>query len=279
MQQQQMNLASVSTSAPLTTQASSVPTEILQETLNASVAQNLVQYVPGHTTKVLQTQPLTGTTPPSTQFQPVTMSQSVPPQPTIAGQQLPSTSASPSVHFQVHPPTMSTNLSPTFGFDSQPLLQQGGTGASSAFNNPYIPPPVPNHCINKIKNLEYVDFGSILTAILPNSSNMASITEGEDIEEFCLSQIQQPGAAATFRKKSARNPINNFPTWVMAWNVFYETTLHFHPEKHYELFSYFKHISEFSVNHKFNFLAAYDKAHRTHIAAQKNLPPSVQTSS
>ena len=184
------------------------------------------------------------------------------------------------VHFQVHPPTSaSSSLSPTYGFDSQQLLQHTRAGTTFNTNNPYLPPPVPINCMNKIKNLEYVDFGSLLTSILPNSANIASITEGEDIEEFCLSQIQQPGAAATFRKKSAKNPISNFSTWVMAWNVFYETTLHFYPEKHHDLFSYFKHITEYAVCHKFKFLAAYDKAHRIHIAAQKNLPPTVQTSS
>ena len=188
--------------------------------------------------------------------------------------------SNPAVHFQVHPQTSpSSSLNPTYGFDSQQLLKHGRPGTSFNTNNPYLPPPVPSNCLTKIKNLEYVDFGSLLTSILPNAANMASITEGEDIEEFCLSQVQQPGAAATFRKKTARNAINNFATWVMAWNVFYETTLHFYPNKHHELFSYFKHICEYAVNHKFKFLAAYDKAHRIHIAAQKNLPPAVQASS
>ena len=184
----------------------------------------------------------------------------------------------PPVHFTINPVTSSAaNLNPTFGFDSQQLLSNQGT--SFNMKNPYLPPPIPAQCLTKIKNMDYVDFGSLLASILPNSLNMAMILEGEDDEEFCLSQIQTPGAAATFRKKSRRNAIANFPTWVMAWNVFYEATLHFHPDKHHELFSYFKHISEYAVSHKFKFLAAYDKAHRIHIAAQKDLPPIVQTSS
>ena len=184
----------------------------------------------------------------------------------------------PAVHLNIQPVNSNTsNLNPTYGFNNQQLISS--TGTSFHANNPYLPPPVPAQCLTKIKNMEYVEFGSLLTNILPNSLSMAMITEGEDEEEFCLSQIQTPGAAATFKKKSRRNAISNFQTWVLAWNVFYETTLHFFPDKHHELFTYFKHISEYSVSHKFNFLAAYDKAHRVHIAAQKNLPASVQTSS
>ena len=182
------------------------------------------------------------------------------------------------IHFQIQPATTTAvNLNPTYGFDSQQLLPSTGTSFNP--NNPYLPPPVPTQCLTKIKNMEYVDFGTLLTSILPNSLNMASIIEGADDEEFCLSQIPTLGAAATFRKKSRRNAITNFPTWVMAWNVFYETTLHFFPGKHHELFSYFKHICEYAIRHKFNFLVAYDKAHRIHIAAQRNLPLAVQTSS
>ena len=192
-------------------------------------------------------------------------------------QQLPAADEN-QVQFLVHPTTTSTaNLNPAYGFDSQQLLNN--TGTSFNINNPYLPPPISKECLTKIKNLDYVDFGALLTSILPNSLNMAMITEGEDDEEFCLSQISAPGAAATFRKKTRRNAIPNFPTWVMAWNVFYETTLHFFPEKHHQLFAYFKHISEYAVCHKFKFLAAYDKAHRIHIAAQRNLPSAAQTSS
>ena len=182
------------------------------------------------------------------------------------------------IHFQINAPLGTTsNLNPTYGFDSQQLLQNAGT--SPNINNPYLPPPVPSQCLTKIKNSEYVEFGSLLASILPNSLNMAAITEGADDEEYCLSTTSTPGAAATFRKKARRNAITNFPTWVMAWNVFYETTLHYYPSKHHELFTYFKHISEYAVSHKFNFVAAYDKAHRIHIAAQRNLPPAAQTSS
>ena len=132
--------------------------------------------------------------------------------------------------------------------------------------------------MKQIKNGEYIDFGALLFPIIPTAASMASIAEGEDSEEYCLSQRQEPGSSARFIKKSARSPITNYATWVLAWNMFYEATLYHFPLMHYELFSYFKHIAEFAPNRKFEYLAAYDKTHRMHIAAQRDLPEIKRTS-
>ena len=77
--------------------------------------------------------------------------------------------------------------------------------------------------------MEFIDFGTLLFPVIPTAASMASITGGEDFEEYCLSQRQEQGAPARFTKKAARSPIMNYATWVFAWNVFYEATLHHHP--------------------------------------------------
>ena len=183
------------------------------------------------------------------------------------------------IHFTIDP-VVSANPAPVHGFDShQHLLPIAATGRENNAphpNNPYLPPPLSTQVLNKIKNKEFVEFGAILFPIIPSASNMASVIEGEDAEEYCLSQSREPGSAATFIKKSSRSPIPNYATWVIAWNAFYEATLHYHPEMAYHLFSYFKHIAEYAQKYVFKYLAAYDRTHRIHIAAQRHLPSSVQ---
>ena len=173
------------------------------------------------------------------------------------------------------------SLNPTYGFDSQQQLRSS-TGTSLPTvggNNPYLPPPMSNAVATKIKGLLYVDFHELITPLLPTAINMAGITDGSDEGHYHLTQSQVPGGPVSFKKRATGSPISNYATWVMAWNVFYEATLHSHPNLHFELFSYFKHIAEYAVKHKFNYLLAYDKAHRMHIAAQKHLPPARQTAS
>ena len=104
--------------------------------------------------------------------------------------------------------------------------------------------------------MEFVDFGTLLFPVIPTAASMASITGGEDFEEYCLSQRQEPGSSARFTKKAARSPIMNYATWVLAWTTFYKATLHHHPNMHHQLFSYFKHIAEFAPKYKFEYLAA-----------------------
>ena len=184
------------------------------------------------------------------------------------------------VHFNVD--SMDTGNGAILGFDSHQHLQQApSAGRINAVhpNNPYLPPPLTPQVLTKIRNKEYVDFGAILFPIVPSLSSMASVIEGDEAEEYCLSQGREPGSSASFVKRSARTPIPNYATWVLAWNAFYEATFHYYPEMAYELFTYFKHIAEYAHKYVFKYLAAYDKTHRMHIAAQRHLPASVQRSS
>ena len=157
----------------------------------------------------------------------------------------------PGVHFQIDPAVNTGALSLAHGFNNHQLLNaQSYPGTSHVpppSNNPYLPPVISSTLMKQIKNGEYIDFGALLFPIIPTAASMASIAEGEDSEEYCLSQRQEPGSSARFIKKSARSPITNYATWVLAWNMFYEATLHHFPLMHYELFSYFKHIAEYAV--------------------------------
>ena len=186
------------------------------------------------------------------------------------------------VHFNIDS-VVPGHPAPVHGFNShQHLLPSTTAGrANHPFhpNNPYLPPPVTPQILTKIRNKEYVDFGAVLFPIIPSPSSMASVIEGEEAEEYCLSQSREAGSAASFIKKSSRTAIPNYATWVLAWNVFYEATLHYYPDMAYELFCYFKHIAEYAQKYTFKYLAAYDRTHRVHIAAQRHLPVSVQTSS
>ena len=178
---------------------------------------------------------------------------------------------------------LAPNLAPVLGFNAQHLLDNSNTttNAASLTNmamNPYIPPPITSALMAKIKKLDNVDFGEILACISPNMSNMGAYTGGEDGDEYSLSSVQTAGSQLTFKKRSARAPIPNISHWGHAWNAFYEATLHHHPTMHFQLFTYHKHI-QFSINRKFSFLMAYDPTQRMQIAAQRHLPPAVQSAS
>ena len=196
------------------------------------------------------------------------------------------------IHFQVGPDATttattgaSTNLAAVHGFNSHQHLTTGITANNPSpdvlATNPYVPPPITTSLTAKIKKLEYVDLGEVLASILPNAANIGAYTGtgGDDGEDYCLSQAQTPGTPLTFKKRSTRSPISNLASWCAAWNTFYEATLHYFPSMHHQLFCYFKHIIQYATNHKFTFLMAYDKTARLQIAAQRHLPPSLQTTS
>ena len=172
-------------------------------------------------------------------------------------------------------------LEPVHGFNSQQLLLNP-TGASTfpgAETNPYLPPPMSQTVANKIKNLQFVDFHELINPLLPSAANMSGIAEGADEGLYHLTQSQVPGAPVSFKKHGSRSPITSFSNWIVAWNTFYEATLHYHPHMHSELFAYLKHISNFATKHKFEYLLAYDKTHRMQIAAQRSLGASRQSAS
>ena len=128
------------------------------------------------------------------------------------------------------------------------------------FSNTYNPPAIKASIIKHIEKHEFVDFPELLPPIaLPPSHTI-------------LTSDSQPS-----NKKPETPPITNFQTWVMAWNNFYQTKLHFNPNIHSELFTYFKLITEFSVKFKFSVVIAYDKAHRLKLASQAHLPSEHHT--
>ena len=71
--------------------------------------------------------------------------------------------------------------------------------------------------------------------------------------------------------------IHDFKTWMSAWNTFYQASSHVNIRNHFKLFMYQKLITEFSRKFEFNYVLAYDRAHRLQIASQVNMHKNQQT--
>ena len=261
----------------------------LQQTENKVIQESLKQILQGTSPNIASPVPMTTQTTPTPLVISQNDNQSDDPSNNLTPYAPTNKNIDKPIHFQVAagaaiPGTVNTNLTAVPGFDSHQLLSasvQGNSPSPDITNNPYIPPPITAALTAKIKKQEYVDLGEILACILPNTANMGAYTGtgGDDGEDYCLSQTQTPGTPLTFKKRSTRSPITNLASWSVAWNTFYEATLHYFPSMHYQLFSYFKHIIQYATNHKFTYLMAYDQTARLQIAAQRHLLPALQSTS
>ena len=133
--------------------------------------------------------------------------------------------------------------------------------------NPYVPPPIKENILKKIKQNEFVEFIEILP---PNITNQMQGNLGFEIDP-------ENSGSLKIKTQQNNNRIPDFKTWVTAWNHFYQTNLHFDINLHYKLFSYFKIITDLAKKFKFANVMAYDRAHRLQLASQHRLPKQQQT--
>ena len=105
---------------------------------------------------------------------------------------------------------------------------------------------------------------------------MIDVSDGALNNHFGFS-VEQSSGNLCLRKQEQKSIITDFNSWTGAWNIFYQATLHYHPKSHYKLFSYFKLITDLANKYKFPAVLTYDRVHRLHLAAQKDLPFNSQS--
>ena len=155
------------------------------------------------------------------------------------------------------------------GFCDNTNTLNNSTGMINSFQNPYAPPALKASVLTKIKKAEYVDFDNILPPP-PNINNNSGELLGFHFDS---------DNNLLLKPNQIKAKIRDFLSWICAWNIFYQTTLHFFPQLHFELFSYLKIMCNFARKHKFTSFYAYDKSQRQTIAAQHNLPKHQKTTS
>ena len=156
-----------------------------------------------------------------------------------------------------------------FGFAlRENLSQQPNQGMfdSTTASNPYSPPGLKTATLNKIKKHEYVDFDDILPP--PPSTNCSNELLGFQLDD---------NNNRFLKPNQTKSKIRDYPSWVCAWNTYCQAYLHYHPDMHFNLFSYFKNIATIARKHKFESVYLYDKAFRHTLAAQHSLPPELCT--
>uniref|UniRef100_A0A7M5XI05 CCHC-type domain-containing protein n=1 Tax=Clytia hemisphaerica TaxID=252671 RepID=A0A7M5XI05_9CNID len=155
-----------------------------------------------------------------------------------------------------------------FGFDLQQSLSQQPTQGTFNYSNPYSPPGLKTTTLNKIKKHEYVDFDDILPP--PPSTNCSNELLGFQLDD---------NNNLYLKPNQTKSKIRDYPSWICAWNTYCQAYLHYHPDMHFKLFSYFKNIATIARKHKFESVYLYDKALRHTLAAQHSLPTDLRTAS
>ena len=159
---------------------------------------------------------------------------------------------------------------PAYGFNNQQIQGNNFNFINNQISNnenPYVPPPIKENILKKIKQNEFVEFHEILP---PNITNQIQGNLGFEIDP-------ENSGSLKIKTQQNNNRIPDFKTWVTAWNHFYQTNLHFDINLHYKLFSYFKIITDFAKKIKFANVMAYDRAHRLQLASQHRLSKQQQT--
>ena len=136
-------------------------------------------------------------------------------------------------------------------------------------NNPFRPPSLKQSILKKINKQLFVEIDDLLP--YNQTSNVGSrhesaiaIDSRTNLLTFDPNRIKK--SKVTYGKK-----------WMLAWTVFQQATLHYHPHLFYDLFMYGKHMISFMDRYAFHACLAYDRDFRLSIANQRSLNPTDRT--
>lgn len=139
----------------------------------------------------------------------------------------------------------------------------------SPSRSPYPLPAIDKKMADAIEKGEYVDFDKLIRKKLGDKSK----EERRKGVQCHLKAGAIDGEETTLLLKKAKvDTVSSFTEWMVVWNLFMQTRLHFHPEEACELIRYQAHITSFSQKHKWGAVYAYDIDFRHHISLERNLP-------
>ena len=136
-------------------------------------------------------------------------------------------------------------------------------------NNPFRPPSLKQSILKKIYKQAFVEIDDLLP--YNQTSNVGSrhesaiaIDSRTNLLTFDPNRIKK--SKVTYGKK-----------WMLAWTVFQQAALHYHPHLYYDLFMYGKNMISFMDRYSFQACLAYDRDFRLSIANQRSLDPNDRT--
>ena len=165
-------------------------------------------------------------------------------------------------------------LDPALGFRAEELSGMHNnvsfnptSSDDNSNNNPFVLPPMKTNIMKKLQQSEFIDFEDLLPPNIITNYTTNTTTTQDNVGV----QINMDNSD-TFKIKTVmqnKQKIHDFKTWMSAWNTFYQASLHVNIRNHF--------ITEFSWKFKFNYVLAYDRAHRLQIASQVNMHKNQQT--
>jgi len=122
-------------------------------------------------------------------------------------------------------------------------------------------PPVSEKILKDIKNLQFVDFNTLLPHALYDPP-----TDGNNLL-FELNQSHDGAQMLSLQPaKQQKKKINNAVSWLEAWNIYIRAMAHFHPTLVPELLIYQDFICTLQRSYPSQSWLRYDTAFRLHIA-------------
>lgn len=131
-------------------------------------------------------------------------------------------------------------------------------GTSSSTNNL---PPVPKQVLEKIKQGEFINFDTLLPSNTPSST-----------DEYTLKVSPGLDASVTLVPRSqARPKVNDFSSWLSAWNVYLRCMSFYFPHLINQLIYYQSLICQFASQYTFAAWSTYERLFRYRMAANPNI--------
>ena len=147
--------------------------------------------------------------------------------PAFTGPQLSVPENTPLLHSCIdHTGPTQRSFSSTIPTALQPELE-GNFIPNLNFNlpNQYTPPPIKSSLLKKINSYKYIDFDELLP-------RPPAITT----DSFFGLEMNNTTSSLLLKQNKPKSKIRDYPSWMLAWNMFYQAVLFYKPNMHFQLF-------------------------------------------
>ena len=147
-----------------------------------------------------------------------------------------------------------------------PGMNNNSINSWSAFNNPFTPPSLSKKQLKKIEDREFVDFIDLLP-----ENQTADI--GLGIHDRPIIEIDEDTGSLVHKDhKVKKAKVSSFHRWSVAWTIFAQAHLHYHPEDFFELFQYHAIMVQHINTYRYDACYRYDCDVRLKIQAESKMP-------
>ena len=145
----------------------------------------------------------------------------------------------------------------------------GATGNTSNFNNPFLPPSIKLSLLRKIHRRDFVEFEELL----PDNQVVNAGTR----HESCIS-IDRASQTLKFDKdKIKKQKVDSLAKWLMAWTIYMQAYLHYHPDEFFHLYTYMRNFVTLASRYRFEACLNYDRNFRLSMANQQTLSADLRS--